>query len=88
MLLVNSKFISEDNLRNLVVKIDVDGPEMEVLSGIWDLLESCRKVSLMIELGEEETYNKVTKMLDDKGFTRKDHDYIPSGTNTFWEKGT
>ena len=55
MLLVNGKFISEDNLQNLVVKIDVDGPEMEVLSGIWDLLETCRKVSLMIEIGKEET---------------------------------
>jgi FkbM family methyltransferase len=88
MLLVNGKFISEDNLQNLVIKIDVDGPEMEVLSGIWDLLESCRKVSLMIEIGEEETCKKVIKILDDKGFTRKDHDYIPSGQNTFWEKCT
>ena len=87
MLLANSKLVSEDDLQNLIVKIDVDGPEIEVFSGICDLLETCRKVSLMIEI-QEDNYIAVSKMLDDKGFTRKDPDYLTSGNNTFWEKGT
>ena len=87
MLLANSKLVSEDDLQNLIVKIDVDGPEIEVLSGICDLFETCRKVSLMIEI-QEDNYITVSKMLDDKGFTRKDSDYLTSGRNTFWEKGT
>ena len=88
VLLANSKFMSEDNLQNLVVKIDVDGPEMEVFSGICDLLETRRKVSLMIEI-QEENYAEVSKMLVDKGFTKKEPDYFAkSDVNTFWEKGS
>jgi FkbM family methyltransferase len=88
VLLANSEFLSEDNLQNLVVKIDVDGPEMEVFSGICDLLETCKKVSLMIEI-QEENYAEVSKMLVDKGFTRKEPDYFgKSDVNTFWEKGS
>jgi FkbM family methyltransferase len=87
-LLANSEFLSEDNLQNLVVKIDVDGPEMEVFSGICDLLETSRKVNMMIEI-QEKNYAEVSKMLVDKGFTRKEPDYFgKSDVNTFWEKGS
>ena len=42
----------------------------------------------MIEI-QEENYAEVSKMLVDKGFTRKKPDYFgKSDVNTFWEKGS
>ena len=84
-LLANSNLISENDLQSLVVKIDVDGPEIEVFSGICEFFGTFRKVNLMMEI-HRGRYSELSKVLLDEGFIR-DHKYgMVDGYNTFWEK--
>ena len=84
-LLANSNLISENNFQNLVVKIDVDGPEIEVFSGICEFFGTFKIVNLMMEI-HSERYSELSKVLLDKGFIR-DHKYdMIDSCNVFWEK--
>lgn len=61
--LVESKILKKPDL----IKIDVDGNEIEVLKGCQNLLRENRKISLLIEL-RKETYNSAKKILKKNGF--------------------
>lgn len=50
-----------------VVKIDVEGGELSVLSGASALLESCRPV-LLVEIPEEEQLEEITTLLRRHGY--------------------
>jgi len=84
-LLASSNLISEDNFQNLVVKIDVDGPEIEVFSGICEFFGTFRKINLMMEI-HRDRYSELSKVLLDEGFIRDYKHGVKDSCNSFWEK--
>ena len=75
--LVNNKILKKPDL----IKIDVDGNEIEVLKGCKKTLKNIKKMSLLIEI-RKETYNLASNFLKEIGFK------LTSKTryNYIWEK--
>ena len=61
--LVESKILKKPDL----IKIDVDGNEIEVLKGCKNILSENRKISILIEL-RKNTYNSAKKILKQSSF--------------------
>ena len=61
--LVSDKIIEKPNL----IKIDVDGNEIEVLKGSEKTLKSKRKITILVEI-RKSNYNLVSNFLKKKGF--------------------
>lgn len=83
----NTLGISIDNLidKNLIdlpklIKIDVDGNEIEILNGCTNLLKKNKKVSILIET-RSLTEKLVTQKLTDHGFRK----ISSAGDNSIWE---
>jgi len=51
-----------------VVKIDVEGAEIDVLHGFGNVLNECRLVYVEIHLDKSKRYNKIFDILDNRGF--------------------
>ena len=75
--LVNNKILKKPDL----IKIDVDGNEIEVLKGCKKTLKNNKKISILIEI-RKETYNLVSNLLKEFGFKLKSK----SRYNYIWEK--
>ena len=61
--LLKSKILKKPDL----IKIDVDGNEIEVLKGCKNILSENRKISILIEL-RKNTYNSAKKILEQSNF--------------------
>ena len=61
--LVEGKILKKPDL----IKIDVDGNEIEVLKGCKNILSENRKISILIEL-RKDTYNSAKKILNQSSF--------------------
>ena len=61
--LVENKIIEKPNL----IKIDVDGNEVEVLKGSEKILKSKRKITILVEI-RKKNYNFISGFLKKKGF--------------------
>ena len=75
--LVNNKILKKPDL----IKIDVDGNEIEVLKGCKKTLKNNKKISILIEI-RKETYNLVSNLLKEFGFKLTSK----SRNNYIWEK--
>ena len=75
--LVNNKILKKPDL----IKIDVDGNEIEVLKGCKKTLKNNKKISILIEI-RKETYNLVSNLLKEFGFKLTSK----SRYNYIWEK--
>ena len=83
----NTLGISIDNLidKNLIdppnlIKIDVDGNEIEILDGCKNLLKKNKKISILIET-RQITEKIVDQKLTDHGFKK----IASAGDNSIWE---
>lgn len=68
-----------------VAKIDVDGPELEVLAGSASLLDRCRP-ALCVETHSHDLTNSVVHLLETLGYSTRiveasPHEYRPIGYN-------
>jgi FkbM family methyltransferase len=62
--LVNKFYLPVPNY----VKIDVDGREGDILTGMSDILRNCKLKSLLVEFNDLETYEKWRKLLSEHNF--------------------
>ena len=64
-----------------IIKIDVDGNEVEIIEGCKEILLSAENLYLMVEI-RDETRESIFTKLKSYGFKQKDQ----IKDNSFWEK--
>ncbi|MEP7071748.1 MAG: FkbM family methyltransferase [Verrucomicrobiota bacterium] len=65
----------------VLVKLDLQGAEMQALEGMGELWRRCAGLLLEVSFGADGTYERLRKMLADHGF------HEASTTNELWENG-
>ena len=72
--------------KSFIIKIDVDGNELDILRGAEKILEKNLRISLLIEISEktETEVNKILKKHHFKMINKFNKDKIVY--NTIWEK--
>lgn len=66
---------------HILVKLDLQGAEMQALEGMGELWKRCAGVLLEVSCGTEGTYEPLRTLLADRGF------YEASTTNELWGNG-
>lgn len=75
--LLDKKVIDKPDL----IKIDVDGNELEIIKGAKNLLNNAYKLTILIEIVRD-TKNQISEELTKSGF----HKILRAGDNEIWEK--
>lgn len=75
--LLDKKVIDKPDL----IKIDVDGNELEIIRGAKNLLNNANKLTVLIEIVRD-TKNQISEELTKSGF----HKILRAGDNEIWEK--
>lgn len=79
--LLNQKLISTPN----IIKVDVDGNELNVIEGALDTIKDNSCKTLLIET-RESTSKKLEKLISDCGFQKDDSLKFKSPSNQIWTK--